>query len=190
MLRIFKTYRFNLNNKLIKAKTMSFSARPGDLESKDDYYVMDSNLVVTESSLGNYNNALYQNIKEKSLPTWIRVTLANRIAENCFHWIEIFSLNNSGTHNNQWSVVDYNKYWDYSSKKESVENWKDVVWLIEQFFEIIEKEDVTQKYLIKNSYFATYNHPYFKNIFDIGNYLEKNPLDPRKQIFQYKQFIF
>jgi len=167
---------------------MSFSARPGDLESKDDYYVLSSNHVVIESSLSNYNQSLYSSLKSNCLPTWIRVNLSNRIAENSYHWTEIFTLNNSGTHNNQWCIVDYNKYWDYKSKNVPKEKWTNIVWLIEQFFQIIEREDITQKYLIKDGYFATYNHPYFRNIFDIGKYLENNPLDPRKEIFEYLIF--
>jgi len=183
MLRIFKTYHFNLQNTAVKAKTISFSARPGDLESKDDYYVLSSNLVIFESSFSNYNDVLYGKIKSKALPTWIRVNLANKMAENAFDWTNVFSLNNGGTHNNQWCIVDYKKYWEFANKKEK-EAWNDVVWLIEQFFDIIEKEDVTQKYLLKNGYFATYNLPYFQSIFDSGNYKEKNPSDPRKDIFE------
>ena len=38
MLRIFKVYEFNLNNPLIAATIVSFSSRPGDLSSKDDFY--------------------------------------------------------------------------------------------------------------------------------------------------------
>ena len=38
MLRIYKVYEFNLNNPLIAATTVSFSSRPGDLSSKDDFY--------------------------------------------------------------------------------------------------------------------------------------------------------
>lgn len=178
MLRIFKTYHFNLGNKSLKAKTINFSSRPGDLNSKDDYYALSSNLVIIESSFSNYNHGLYSKIKEKSLPTWIRANLANRLAENGFNWGEVFCKNNSGTHNNQWCIVDYNKYWEKNHIL------KDVVWLVEQFFDIIEKKDVTQEYLVQNGYFATYNHPYSKEIFDIGLFQENNPIDPRKHIFE------
>lgn len=39
MLRIFKSYHFQLNNPLVKAYSMSYSARPGDLESKLKNYI-------------------------------------------------------------------------------------------------------------------------------------------------------
>ena len=184
MLRIFKTYHFNCHNTSLQAKTMSFSARPGDLESKDDYYVLSSNLVIFESSFSNYNESLYSKITPNTLPTWIRVNLANKMAKNAYDWTEIFIKNNSGTHNNQWCIVDYNKYWDITEKDKK--EWKDVVWLLEVFFDIIEREDVTQKYLVTNGFFATYNHPYFKNIFDSGDYKENNPKDPRQEMFEYE----
>ena len=41
MLRIFKEYNFNFNNKAIKNRRQSFTARPGDLNSKDDFYILD-----------------------------------------------------------------------------------------------------------------------------------------------------
>jgi hypothetical protein len=40
MLRIFKHYTLNLRNEGNFAQTMSLSSRPGDLESKDDYYIL------------------------------------------------------------------------------------------------------------------------------------------------------
>lgn len=72
MLRIFKIYEFNLNNPLIAATTVSFSSRPGDLSSKDDFYFtsknlfkrfkkfIGTNLVSVETSLLCYNKTLYK----------------------------------------------------------------------------------------------------------------------------------
>lgn len=40
MLRIYKSYNFKLKDKDIVNQHISFTARPGDLESKDDFFVL------------------------------------------------------------------------------------------------------------------------------------------------------
>ena len=80
MLRIFKTYNFHLNNPSVKNKNISYSARPGDLESKDDFYIIGQRLAVIESSLNNYNHSMYSFIQKQALPVWMRVNIANRFA--------------------------------------------------------------------------------------------------------------
>lgn len=184
MLRVFKSYHTPLNNPLLHSSSISFSSRPGDLESKDDFYILSSNLVVIESSLNNYNPSLFTKIKSDALPVWIRVNLANRMAQNAKIWGEIFSKFNSGTHNNQWAIVDYNKFWELKIDKKEKDRWENVVWLLEQFFDRIYEEDVTKKYLVNEGYFATYNFPYDEKIFKEGFYEEKNPHDPREDIFR------
>jgi hypothetical protein len=47
MLRFFKVYNFPSTNSQIASQTILFTARPGDLESKDDFYVLSSGLAVT-----------------------------------------------------------------------------------------------------------------------------------------------
>jgi Phospholipase B len=110
MLRIFKEYKINLNNPLVVSNQMILTARPGDLESKDDYYLLSNNLVVMETSLNNYNVSNYGFFHYDSLPCWMRVLLANRLAQNGSSWSQYFLSYRSGTHNNQWLVVDYNQY--------------------------------------------------------------------------------
>ena len=40
----------------------------------------------------------------------IRSVVANRLASNGQAWCELFTDFNSGTYNNQWMIVDYNKF--------------------------------------------------------------------------------
>ena len=68
------------------SKVISFSSRPGDLESKDDFYTLDNKFVVIETSLNSYNPSLYDSIKPQSIPAWLRVNLANKAAKNVSHW--------------------------------------------------------------------------------------------------------
>jgi hypothetical protein len=107
MLRVFKDFRFELNNPIVHSKSMIFSSRPGDMESKDDFYYTDTNTVIIETSLNNYNTTNYQEFHFQSLPCWLRAITANRIASNGEEWAETFYRNRSGTHNNQWLFIDY-----------------------------------------------------------------------------------
>ena len=64
------------------------SSRPGDLSSKDDFYVVSifeesrsvSRLVVTETSLSTYDKSLYKLIKVEGMQAWQRAAIANRLA--------------------------------------------------------------------------------------------------------------
>jgi hypothetical protein len=40
MLRILKNVNLNFNNDLIKNRVSIFTSRPGDLNSKDDFYIL------------------------------------------------------------------------------------------------------------------------------------------------------
>lgn len=52
MLRIFKRYEFSFKNKLVAARKIAFSSYPGTLSSTDDFYMMDSKLLVMETTYG------------------------------------------------------------------------------------------------------------------------------------------
>jgi len=121
MLRVMKSYHFPLNNPLVKVKTIMFSARPGDLESKDDFFTLDNNLVVLETSLNNYNKTNYEYLNYNTVPCWLRLLIANRVASTGREWANAFLEFRSGTHNNQWQVVDYNKYATYKKNLTAAE---------------------------------------------------------------------
>lgn len=53
MLRVMKTYHFPSRDERVGSQWFTFSSRPGDLISKDDFYVLSSGLVVMETSLAN-----------------------------------------------------------------------------------------------------------------------------------------
>lgn len=110
MLRVYKTYEFNFQNPEIQARVVSFSARPGDLESKDDFYVTDSNLVVMETSFNTYNVTNWAFLHMNSVPVWLRAQVATRLARNASHWTQVFAKFRSGTHNSQWIAVDHKQF--------------------------------------------------------------------------------
>ena len=68
MLRIYKTYNFNLNNKSNKGVTTSFSSYPGVLSSLDDFYMMgESKLMMIQTTNNIINETLWDLIVPESL---------------------------------------------------------------------------------------------------------------------------
>ena len=165
MIRTFKEYRFVSNKQNEKSKVVVFSSYPGSLSSIDDFYYLDSKLVVMETTNSNFNDTLYDLLKPETLLTWVRVMLANRLAGSGEEWIEIFKKENSGTYNNQFQVLDLNKV--DTNKKMINDN---AFMIIEQLPEYTESGDVTP-YLTKG-YWPSYNIPYFKTIYEKSGYIE------------------
>jgi hypothetical protein len=158
-LRIYKHLTFNY--KVAKAKKVSFSSYPGMVYSSDDFYVMDSGLVVMETSLTILNEKLYgKNAPTRGVFTFIRSMVANLLAGDAPAWAEIFSQQNSGTYNNQWMVVDMNKFVP-GTKTLS----KDLFWVLEQIPGRVVAKDMT-KLLQAQTYWGSFNRPFFKEIND------------------------
>ncbi|KAH8036913.1 hypothetical protein HPB51_006974 [Rhipicephalus microplus] len=115
MLRVLKKYRLPYRHTpesdvVIAGHTTTFSSYPGRIFSGDDFYLISSGLATMETTIGNENDDLYRAIKPESVLAFIRNVVANRLAENGHEWTDIFSRYNSGTYNNQWMVLDYNKF--------------------------------------------------------------------------------
>jgi hypothetical protein len=81
MLRIHKTYSFPTRNPKVGSEVLTFSSRPGDLISKDDFYVLSSGLIVFETSFGNMNKDNLKELKTSTVPTWLRQTIACNLAK-------------------------------------------------------------------------------------------------------------
>jgi hypothetical protein len=80
MIRTFKEYKFVSNKRNEKSKVVVFSSYPGSLSSIDDFYYLDSKLVVMETTNSNLNDSLYDLLKPETILTWVRVMVANRLA--------------------------------------------------------------------------------------------------------------
>lgn len=106
LLRIFKTYEFPTKDKRVGSEWMCFSSRPGDLISKDDFYVLSSQLKVIETSFNNFDFENYKSLNPKTVPCWLRATIACNLARDNREWVEYFLKERSGTHNNQWFVIN------------------------------------------------------------------------------------
>lgn len=155
---------YNLMNRIYKilsidGKAVSFSSSPGFICSKDDYYVTDQNLVVYETTNNIYDTDLYSLLTPKSLLSFVRPVLANRLSSDGDMWTEVCSRYNSGTYNNQWGVINFNLFSAFGMKEVPA----GTLWIIEQVPGFSQRGDVSQV-LNTQGYFASYNIPYFKGI--------------------------
>lgn len=68
----------------------------GFLSSLDDFYLLGSGLLMTQTSIGVFNVSLFSQLSPYSLLAWQRVRLANSLAHRGEEWAHIFSKYNSG----------------------------------------------------------------------------------------------
>lgn len=82
----------------------------GFLVSLDDFYLLGSGLMMTQTTNNVFNQSLYGAVTPSSLFTWQRVRLANALAHTGEEWAKIFSRFNSGqkTRANAHSLVRSN----------------------------------------------------------------------------------
>ncbi|XP_063539020.1 putative phospholipase B-like 2 [Cydia strobilella] len=177
MLRIQKMYVLNyrvsrLSTERIPGYKMSFSSYPGLATSLDDFYIISSGLVPAETTIGNSRRALFELINPVGkILEFVRVMVANRVARNGREWVKIFSQRNSGTYNNQWYIVDYNKFKPSEAGcPGSVSSG--LLWVVEQLPGTTEAADLTAT-LVNTSYFPSYNMAHFRRIFELGGGLER-----------------
>ena len=62
----------------------------------DDYYQMDSQLVMLETTFNIDNMSLYDQVVPQSLLAWQRVRVANMMASTGEQWYNTFKMYNSG----------------------------------------------------------------------------------------------
>ncbi|VDP08193.1 unnamed protein product [Heligmosomoides polygyrus] len=170
MIRVLKLYKFAFDKNEVPGHTVSFSGYPGQLASADDYTLTSAGLGSIETTIAIFNKELYTDkyIKpEGQVHCWLRSTISNYLTKTAKQWVELFSRYNSGTYNNQWTVLDYKTF---KPGKEIPD--KDVLWILEQTPGSIEMEDVTW-FLKKYSYWPSYNVPFIKEITRVAGFSEK-----------------
>jgi len=171
MLRLMKKYilPFKMSptdNNVVAGHTMTFSSYPGVIYSGDDFTIASSGLTILETTIGNSNSDLWHKLKPQSVLEGIRSTVANRLATDGRSWVKLFSIHNSGTYNNQWMVVDYNKF-----TPGQTELTDDLFWVAEQIPGYIQSGDMT-KVLEKRGFWPSYNSPYFEDVFNMSGNVE------------------
>jgi len=195
MLNIYKHYNFNLNkteSPEVRSGLVSFSSYPAFLSSEDDFYITGSQLVVLETTNEVFNLSLYSVVKPQTVMSWIRVIVANRMANSGSEWTEIFARFNSGTYNNQWMIIDY-KLADNNNGAALVKD--NTLWIGSQLPGYFESADVS--YVInQQGYWPSYNVPFFPNIYRLSGYQDmynkygnvfSYEFCPRANIFRQRQ---
>ncbi|XP_053558122.1 LOW QUALITY PROTEIN: putative phospholipase B-like 2 [Bombina bombina] len=193
MLRIIKKYtlpfRISQNGgTVIPGSVQTFSSYPGTIFSGDDFYLLSSGLVTLETTIGNSNPVLWKYINPQgSVMEWLRNIVANRLATGGKEWANIFSKFNSGTYNNQWMIVDYNKF--HAGQTEVTAG---LLTVLEQIPGMVVTDDKSEE-LYRRGYWASYNLPYFETVFNAsgvpalvdkyGDWFDYHK-NPRAQIFQ------
>uniref|UniRef100_A0A0K8RLY8 Phospholipase B-like n=1 Tax=Ixodes ricinus TaxID=34613 RepID=A0A0K8RLY8_IXORI len=128
-----------------------------------------------------WNSETTTALRSTGLEAWLLRGLLQTVPSGC---PSLGGLN-SGTYNNQWMVLDYKLF----TPRKAI--GKNVLWILEQMPNLIKSEDLSE-YLQKQSYWASYNVPFFPAIFNIsgqpdmvkeyGNYYSHD-ISPRAQIF-------
>ena len=167
MLRILKKYTFNFSTSM--AKSISFSSYPGLVFSDDDFYITSQNLIIQETSIDAFNSSVYKGLgAENVVMEFIRNVVANRLATSGSQWAKLFSRHNSGTYNNQFMIVDL-KELDTTGRPVIKPGFFTV---LEQQPNMIHWEDMTD-YIRSTGYWASYNVPYFFEIYKYSGFLEQ-----------------
>ena len=162
--RIIKVYNFTSKStnkeadKNFKNLLLSFSSYAGTLTSTDDFYILNNQMVILETSLETLDKSLYNKIEkpEDYVPNYIRIFISNYLARNPKEWCEIFKEHNSGTYSSQWMIVDY--------KSGSF-------FVLEQMPGNIIYEDKSN-YLLYHGSWMSFNRPYFKEMSKLSGYDE------------------
>jgi len=192
MNRVLKFYKFAFDPNVVPGRAYSFSGYPGALASADDYTLISSGLLSIETTIAVFNNTLYSDKYIKSvgqLHCWIRSILANQLARTGKDWVDIFARYNSGTYNNQWTVVDYKLFQPGKGLPNT-----DLVWILEQLPGHTRSKDVTW-FLRKYRYWPSYNIPYIVAISKLSGFNVKGDQNswwrwgysPRAKIFHRDQ---
>ncbi|CAG7715957.1 unnamed protein product [Allacma fusca] len=168
MLKILKRYKFPLkissapDSPPAPGSSISMSSYPGMVSSMDDFYTISSGLLVTETSIINFNRTLWGKVSPKnSIYTGIRAMVANRLANDGKQWAKLFRIFNSGTYNNQWMILNYGLF--EPQKPLNI----GLLWLLEQIPGLTVSKDVTSV-LNKTGYWASYNVPYFEDVLQLS----------------------
>lgn len=161
-LRIYKHWDFHVSEPHTATGKLSFSSYPGFLVSLDDFYLLGSGLMMTQTTNNVFNSSLYKFISPESLLAWQRVRLSHSLASTGKEWAEIFSQYNSGTYNNQYMVLDRSKV----KLGHSVEDG--ALTVVEQIPGLVQFSDQTQA--LRRGYWPSYNVPFHEDIYNLSGY--------------------
>ncbi|KAM3859749.1 phospholipase B-like 1 [Diretmus argenteus] len=161
-MRIYKHWDFRLSDTHTATGNMSFSSYPGFLMSLDDFYLLGSGLLMTQTTNSVFNASLFSRLSPHSLLAWQRVRLANSLAGSGEEWAHVFSRYNSGTYNSQYMVLDLGRV----SLGHSIADG--ALTVVEQIPGKVLHSDQTQA--LRRGYWPSYNVPFHTDIYNLSGY--------------------
>ncbi len=163
--RIYKILTLNFNDNITASRTISFSSYPGMLSSFDDFYLTDTGIAAIETSVEVLNQTMYNgNINPTSVLYWARVMISTRTATSAEDWARKIAVQNSGTYNNQYVILDLKKFTPGQDLQPGT------LWIAEQFPGIVKSRDVTD--ILAFGYYPSYNIPQDRELFWLAGYGE------------------
>ena len=114
-------------------------------------------------------------VTPKSILTSFRSLLSTFCAVNGSHFTEFFLKHNSGTYNNDYYIIDMNKF------ERGVKPSKDLVWLVEQIPSTKQYRLDMTDYLVHNGFISSFNCPFLDEVFNLLKY----PDHSHEPIFYY-----
>ena len=170
--RQLKSYKYEFAG--MKAVEVSMSSSPGFLSSVDDFYLTSNKLAVIETTNGNFNKKLWGKVTTKSVLSWVRSMVSNVLAEGTKEWTDMFCLENSGTYNNQWMVLDLEQFKEFQSDRSMEHLPADTFRVLEQLPGTCATDDMTA-HLESDGYWASYNIPFFYSVWKDSGFGTKTP---------------
>ena len=167
MMRMYKTYAFG-------TKFVSLSGYPGVIHSIDDWYMTSQQLAVMETTNGVPNVTLfttYVRNNQDSISEFLRVMIANFLASTSAEWVTYFSTENSGTYNNQWMVLDMKSFVPGEQLPTGSFYVAEQLPGPQVYPVGVTSADLTS-HLNTIGYWASYNIPYFSNVYNVSGNLE------------------
>jgi hypothetical protein len=190
MNRVLKLYKFGYDHENVPGFALAFSGYAGQMSSADDFVLSSAGLTSTETTFSIFHEELYSKVQAKDqLHCWIRSIISSQLSKTAHDWVKTFSRYNSGTYNNQWTVVDYKMFKPGQELPNS-----DLVWVLEQVPGKTASRDMTW-FVRKYKYWPSYNIPYLETISKLSGFDEKGEqnnwwkwgFSPRARIFHRDQ---
>jgi hypothetical protein len=190
-IRQLKRYVYNLKG--YSKVEISMSSTPGFLSSVDDFFLTSLGLAVVETTNGNTNPVLWEKVSIKSVLSWARSMAANILASTTKAWSSTFCMENSGTYNNQWMILDLNKFQTFQNDRAMKYMENDTFRVLEQLPGSCTVGDMTG-HIEAEGYWASYNIPFFENVWKSSGFDKLRPkvdyshsTSARAQIFATRQ---
>ena len=163
MLRLIKSY--TSSGRSASTADLMLSSYPGVMASIDDFYLTSQQIVITETTNNVFNNSLFDLVTVQSVPYWVRVTVASKLATSAQQWHDLFYKYNSGTYNNQWMTLDYKLFTPTQPLQTGL------FWVSEQLPGYHHSADQTM--VLQRGYWPSYNAPFYEDIYRLSGYPEQ-----------------